>query len=224
MFHVKRLQEDTDLLQQAFEKHNIALTEEQVELIVEYATLLESWNKKVNLVSRKDQDRILSKHILHSLSIAFFYKFTATDKVLDIGTGGGLPSIPLKILFPEASFLLTDSVGKKILAVKDIIEKLKLKKISAVQVRAEEIFKIHKSDFVLARAVAPLAEICVWIEHLLKPNTKLICLKGGKLDKEIAEAKKIRVVKSVLQRPIEFLGEGFEEKFIIEVQFHNIKE
>jgi len=147
------------------------------------------WNSKINLVSRKDAEHLMERHILHSLSIAKVIQFEKGTKILDVGTGGGFPGIPLAIMFPEAQFHLVDSIGKKIKVVKDIAEQLNLNNVSAEQIRAENV-KGH-FDFVVSRAVTRLPEFNNWIKGKIikkgfnKLPNGILYIKGGDVLEEI---------------------------------------
>ena len=173
--------------------------------------LYKDWNSKINVISRKDIDGLYEKHVLHSLSIAAAFQFEPGMDILDIGTGGGFPGIPLAIFFPEVKFLLADSIAKKLKVVDAVAEALQLKNVTTRHVRVEEI-KNRKFDFVVSRAVAPLKELWKWSRPLLKRSHEsgvqsaesinpeiqtlnpalsppgLICLKGGDLANEIHES------------------------------------
>lgn len=150
------------------------------------------WNKRINLVSRLDLDNIYERHILHSLAILRHATISPKARCLDIGTGGGFPGIPLKIALPNISMLLTDSIGKKIRTTGMLAKHTGLRNIEAMQVRAETLAddkRYCKSfDVITARAVAPLVQLVSWVEQLVKPNGQILCLKGGDLAEEIAEA------------------------------------
>ena len=180
------------------------------------------WNEKINVISRKDIDSLYEKHVLHSLAISVLCPFDKGAQVIDIGTGGGFPGIPLAIFFPEAEFLLVDSIGKKIKVVDEVVAAIGLKNVSTVHCRVEEI-KNRKFDFAVSRAVAPLGDLWRWVSPALRPGQKseelpngLICLKGGDLAKEIMEAglKKITQawdIHSIFPEPY------FKEKFVVYV-------
>ncbi|HUR10263.1 MAG TPA: 16S rRNA (guanine(527)-N(7))-methyltransferase RsmG [Flavitalea sp.] len=156
------------------------------------------WNSKINVISRKDMEGLYEKHVLHSLSIAALFNFNAGSEVIDIGTGGGFPGIPLAIFFPEVQFHLVDSIGKKLKVVEAIAADLGLKNITTAHTRVEAISN-RSFDIVVSRAVAPLKDLWNWSRPLLKkikqvnedifthPNG-LICLKGGDLTEEISES------------------------------------
>jgi 16S rRNA (guanine527-N7)-methyltransferase len=192
--------------------------------------LYKDWNSKINVISRKDIDGLYEKHVLHSLSIAAVFPFTAGMQILDIGTGGGFPGIPLAIFFPEVQFHLADSIGKKLKVVQAISEAIGLKNVTTQHTRAEEI-KNRKFDFVVSRAVAPIKDLWRWSQPLLKKKIEqitpadaseneknwmmkpgLICLKGGDLALEIQESNtRPRVL------PIEDIFEeaSFKDKFLL---------
>ncbi|NML37118.1 16S rRNA (guanine(527)-N(7))-methyltransferase RsmG [Chitinophaga sp. G-6-1-13] len=184
--------------------------------------LYEEWNEKINVISRKDIDSLYERHVLHSLSIAAIADFQPGTQILDLGTGGGFPGIPLAIFFPEVQFHLVDSIGKKIKVVQGVAEALGLKNVTSAHSRVEEI-KNRKFDIVVSRAVAPLADLWRWSKPLLKKSTVpgkqfekgLICLKGGDLAQEISES-------GVKPRLIDiydiFPEESFKEKYIVMVK------
>lgn len=187
-------------------------TPEQVKQIVALEPLYKEWNAKINVISRKDIDGLYEKHVLHSLAIAAVFQFKPGMEILDIGTGGGFPGIPLAIVFPEVKFHLADSIAKKLKVVEAIAKALELKNIVSHHTRVEEI-KNKKFDFVVSRAVAPLKDLWKWSRPMLKkrretgvqiresetnselrtqnselPSPGLICLKGGDLTVEIHES------------------------------------
>jgi len=198
------------------------LTEEQLAQFAQLGELYAEWNAKINVISRKDIDNIYEKHILHSLAIAKVMRFEPGADVLDLGTGGGFPGIPLAILFPETKFTLVDGIRKKITVVQGVAEALGLKNVVAKQARAEEM-KDQKFDFIVTRAVASLDKLMVWTQRLFKKDQQhfmpngLIALKGGDLKKEIKTLGKGHYVEKYSVWDF-FEGEFFEEKFVIYVQ------
>jgi 16S rRNA (guanine527-N7)-methyltransferase len=174
------------------------------------------WNEKINVISRKDMDNFYEHHVLHSLSIATQFEFTAGSTIMDLGCGGGFPGVPLAIFFPEVQFHLVDSINKKLKVVNEVSAAIGLKNITTQHGRAEEI-KNRQFDVVISRAVAPLKDLWYWSKPLLKKGSKpngLICLKGGDLSKEIFESNcKPRVweLEKIFEEPF------FKEKFILQV-------
>jgi 16S rRNA (guanine527-N7)-methyltransferase len=177
------------------------VTEKQWNQLETLDPLYREWNEKINVISRKDIDSLYEKHILHSLSIAAAFHFSPGSRIIDIGTGGGFPGVPLAIFFPESEFFLVDSVGKKIKVVDAVKEGAGLTNITTINKRAEDIRDL-KFDCVLSRAVAPLKDLWNWSKPLLNKKKAsfipvndalddphgLICLKGGSLANEIAES------------------------------------
>ena len=166
------------------------ITDEQKQQFEKLEQLYTEWNEKINVISRKDMDGLYEKHILHSLGIAKVMPFADGTKVLDIGTGGGFPGIPLAILFPEVSFTLIDSIGKKIKVVEAVSEGLGLKNVTAVHGRAEKLKE--KFHFVVSRAVTQMPEFLRWLkgkfekEHFNEKHNGVLYLKGGDLAEELA--------------------------------------
>ena len=179
------------------------------------------WNEKINVISRKDIDSLYERHVLHSLSIAAAFEFETGDEIIDLGTGGGFPGIPLAIFFPEVKFHLVDSIAKKLKVVEAVTENISLKNVTTQHSRIEEI-KDRKFDFVVSRAVAPLKDLWKWSKPLLKTQKSisttlspgLICLKGGDLAAEIQESAtrpRLMEIKDI------FAEEFFKDKYILYV-------
>lgn len=166
------------------------ITDEQKQQFEKLEQLYTEWNEKINVISRKDMDGLYEKHILHSLGIAKVMPFADGTKVLDIGTGGGFPGIPLAILFPEVSFTLIDSIGKKIKVVEAVSEGLGLKNVTAVHGRAEKLKE--KFHFMVSRAVTQMPEFLRWLkgkfekEQFNEKHNGVLYLKGGDLAEELA--------------------------------------
>ena len=171
-------------------KYFPVITDEQKQQFEKLEKLYTEWNEKINVISRKDMDGLYEKHILHSLGIAKVMPFADGTKVLDIGTGGGFPGIPLAILFPEVSFTLIDSIGKKIKVVEAVSEGLGLKNVTAVHGRAEKLKE--KFHFVVSRAVTQMPEFLRWLkgkfekEQFNEKHNGVLYLKGGDLAEELA--------------------------------------
>lgn len=169
--------------------HFPAILEEQKQQFKALTLLYQDWNSKINVISRKDMDFFFERHVLHSLGIAKILNFNKRAKILDVGTGGGFPGIPLAILFPETDFVLIDSVGKKIKVVDEVILALGLKNVKAQQLRAEDFRE--KVDFVVSRAVTKMDVFVPWIKNNIRSTHKhsikngILCLKGGDLTQEL---------------------------------------
>ncbi|MFM7014818.1 MAG: 16S rRNA (guanine(527)-N(7))-methyltransferase RsmG [Bacteroidota bacterium] len=199
------------------------LTESQLQLFSQHEILFKEWNEKVNLVSRKDIEHLAIKHILHSLSIAKYIRFDDGARVLDIGTGGGFPGIPLAIFYPNVQFTLVDSIEKKIKVVEDIVQRLKLTNVKVIRARVEDLKQDF--DYVVSRAVAPMPELVQWSKANCKmgqvgslPNGWVV-LKGGDLKEELQPYKKVVEVQSIFKYfPIEF----FETKSIVYIPRQSI--
>jgi len=199
------------------------LNDTQVRQFEQLGPLYKEWNQKINVVSRKDIDHIYTHHILHSLSIAAFVQFLPEANILDLGTGGGFPGVPLAILYPETQFMLVDGTGKKIKVVQEICEEIGLTNVEAKQIRAEEI-KDRKFDFVITRAVAKTEQLWRWTEKLytavqrhVVPNG-LIALKGGDIEAEIKEMPRGTYHDSVSISDL-FEEDYFETKSILYIQW-----
>src|SRR5688572_9280928 len=164
-------------------------TPQQLEQFKALDPLYKEWNQKINVISRKDIDSLYEKHVLHSLSIAAAFEFTPGMEIVDLGTGGGFPGIPLAIYFPQVRFHLVDSIAKKLKVVEAVAEGCGLKNITTQHSRIEDV-KNRKFDYVVSRAVAPLKDLWGWSRPLLKTQQEggLICLKGGDLAAEISES------------------------------------
>lgn len=191
----------------------------QLQQFADLYELYKDWNNKINVISRKDIDSLYLKHILHSLAIASVIEFEPGTQIIDIGTGGGFPGVPLAIFFPEAEFHLVDSIAKKLKVVDNVAAAIGLTNITTQHIRAEEI-KNRQFDFVVSRAVAPIKELWQWGYPLIKKSNKhelpngLICLKGGDLVQEISEsAVRPRMI------PIDeiFQEDFFKEKYLLHI-------
>jgi 16S rRNA (guanine527-N7)-methyltransferase len=194
------------------------LTSTQIDQFGRLQALYVDWNEKINVISRKDVDHLYERHVLHSLAIYKFLPFQPGSKILDIGTGGGFPAIPLAIIQPDVQFIAVDSIGKKIKVVQEVAAALGLKNIVAKHLRAEE--EKEKFDFVVSRAVAELRLLLAWSNgKYLKNNQNalpngLICLKGGDLSLEL---KAINYGKEIYDLTDYFKEEFFETKKLIYV-------
>jgi 16S rRNA (guanine527-N7)-methyltransferase len=191
------------------------LTEVQISQFQQLEALYHDWNSKINVISRKDIDQLYVKHVLHSLAIAKIQKFEPGTYVLDVGTGGGFPGIPLAILFPETRFYLIDVILKKINVVKAVADALELKNVKAEQIRAENVK--GDFDFIVSRAVTNMPDFVSWIKDKIKKQQKhqlkngILYLKGGDLTEELAgfpNAKEYNISEF-------FEGEFFETKKVV---------
>jgi len=167
------------------------ITETQWEKLTEYTALLREWNAKINLVSRKDMDRLETKHLAHCLTITKFLRLMPKARILDVGTGGGLPGIPMAICYPQAKFTLMDSIAKKVMVVEDMASKLGLANVSVRRGRVEELPKKKTYDFVLGRAVTALPVFFGWVRDKVakgsrnSPANGILYLKGGDYREEL---------------------------------------
>lgn len=168
-------------------------SEKQIQQLQHFEELILDWNSKINLISKKDTQNLDVHHILHALSIAKYIQFQPGTKVLDIGTGGGFPGIPLAIAFPEVQFCLVDSIGKKIKVVQEIVEALDLKNVEAIQTRAEELKR--KFNFVVSRGVSSFEKFLPFTKNKYLPTDNnalpngLLYLKGGEVAQELKNLK-----------------------------------
>ncbi len=208
---------------ETIQKYFSDFTDEQTKQFRLLEEIYKDWNEKINVISRKDIDGLYEKHVLHSLSIAAAFEFADGANIMDLGTGGGFPGIPLAIFFPQVKFHLVDSIAKKLKVVEAVATGLYLKNVTIQHTRAEEI-KNRKFDFVVSRAVAPLKDLWKWSRPLLKsagvpandPNLMnkpgLICLKGGDLSLEIQES---GIRPRIMEIADIFPEEFFKEKFLL---------
>lgn len=203
------------------EQYFADFSEKQLEQFRKLKDLYTHWNAQINVISRKDIDSLYVKHVLHSLTIATTFEFSEGQKILDIGTGGGFPGIPLAIFFPEATFLLADSIKKKLTVVEEVVKELKLTNVKTHWGRVEDIHEKNSFNFAVSRAVAPLGDLWRWAKPLIKKGNSgefdngLICLKGGDLHQEISESG----CKPMLWNVHDFFPEeAFQEKFMLYVR------
>ena len=196
-------------------------TGKQIEQFAALKNLYEEWNQKINVISRKDVDNFYLHHVLHSLSIATQFDFPAGFEIMDLGSGGGFPGIPLAILLPNVHFHLVDSINKKLKVVEVVIAATDIKNITVQHARAEDI-RDRKFDVIMSRAVASLKDLGYWSKPLLKKKpvdqpkkiAGLICLKGGDLNKEIADSgyrPRIWEIEKIFEE------DYFKEKYILHV-------
>jgi len=203
-------------------KYFADFTPTQLDQFAALKELYAEWNEKINVISRKDMENFYEHHVLHSLAIATQFDLPDGYEIIDIGTGGGFPGIPLAIFFPGARFHLVDSINKKLKVVNEVATAIGLSNVTTQHTRAEDI-KDKKFDLVVSRAVAPLKDLWYWSNPLLKKKpidqpkklTGLICLKGGDLSKEISESG-LRPKAWEIEKIFE--EEFFKEKYILYVQ------
>ena len=204
-------------------KYFDGLSTVQLQQLAALKDLYTEWNTRINVISRKDMDNFYEHHVLHSLSIAAFFALPKGYEVMDLGCGGGFPGIPLAIFFPEAAFLMVDSINKKLTVVSSIAAAIGLENITLQHSRAEDINN-RKFNLVISRAVAPLKDLWLWSKPLLKkgvpqrdsqdPPSGLICLKGGDLAQEIAESN-CKPMRWEIDRI--FQEEYFREKYLLNI-------
>ncbi len=196
-------------------KYFPTLTTKQRQQFEMLEPLYKDWNSKINVISRKDIDELYVRHILHSLGIAKVQGFRDGSAILDVGTGGGFPGIPLAILYPEVEFLLIDAIAKKIKVVQQVCEVLELKNVTAVQQRAEKVK--GEFDFIVSRAVTSMPDFVKWVRNRGKKQSKhqlkngILYLKGGDLTEELALYKTAKV----FDLPDYFSEEFFETKKVV---------
>jgi 16S rRNA (guanine527-N7)-methyltransferase len=196
------------------------LSSKQIEQFSKLQELYVHWNEQINVISRKDTDNFYERHVLHSLGIAKVIQFKKGTKIMDVGTGGGFPGIPLAILFPDCDFLLVDSIGKKIKVVNEVAHELGLKNVTGIHERAEKVDGTF--DFVVSRAVTQMPEFITWVKNKVSKTSKnslpngILYLKGGDLSEEMKTVKqwsKEYKLKDFLE------GEFFETKKVVYVKF-----
>jgi len=208
--------------QRIIEKYFPNLTYNQKGQFQQLKPLYDKWNSQINVISRKDINQLYERHVLHSLSIAKFIAFEPGTKLMDLGCGGGFPGIPLAILFPEVSFIMIDSVGKKIKVVQEIADTTGLKNIQTHHMRAEKVK--DSFDFIITRAVAPMMDLVKWTrkkyikEQRHSIENGIIALKGGDLGKELASWGNIM---SLVHLSDYFEEDFFKTKKIIHVPVRN---
>lgn len=184
------------------------LTKTQEEKFTDLKSIYLKWNAQINVISRKDIDELYIKHVLHSLGIAKVQSFKSGAKILDIGTGGGFPGIPLAIMFPETNFYLVDSIGKKIKVVNEVVNELKLTNVKSAHIRAEKVDE--KFDFIVSRAVTNMNDFVKWTRNKVDKKSKhklkngILYLKGGDLKQELKNFPKASLFS---------LSDFFEEDF-----------
>ena len=187
----------------------------QVDRFKQLKTIYEEWNEKINVISRKDVDNFYERHVIHSLGIAKVTDFKDRTRVLDVGTGGGFPGIPLAILFPNVQFHLVDSIGKKILVVQEVVSALKLENVTFQHARAEKVK--GKFDFVISRAVTRMEKFVPWVRDKINTHHKnswpngILYLKGGDLAEEMAPFPEHHIFELSKYFP----GEFFETKKVV---------
>ena len=212
-------------------QNDLTLNGYQTALLEKYRELLLSWNSRINLLSRKDEGNFYPNHALNCISFLFTWKLKSDALILDLGTGGGLPGIPLKIIYPNLHLVLLDSIVKKTVALLDMVNQMQLENVEILMGRAEELRKLHelrgKFDYVISRAAGKLDEVIKWSRDFLKPDIhsqqggtempellgnkmipagNLIVLKGGAVDNELKLARRIKFVESLEVKNIVFHG------------------
>ena len=196
------------------------LSSKQIEQFSKLQELYVHWNEQINVISRKDTENFYERHVLHSLGIAKVIQFKKDTKIMDVGTGGGFPGIPLAILFPDCDFLLVDSIGKKIKVVNEVAHELGLKNVTGIHERAEKVAGTF--DFVVSRAVTQMPEFITWVKNKVSKTSKnslpngILYLKGGDLSEEM---KTVKQWSKEYKLKDFFEGEFFETKKVVYVKF-----
>lgn len=191
------------------------ITDNQIDKYNKLEEIYKEWNAKINVISRKDIDELYVRHVLHSLAIAKVQPFKSEAKVLDVGTGGGFPGIPLAILFPETNFYLIDAIGKKINVVNEVVKALDLKNVKAEHVRAEKVKE--KFDFIVSRAVTNMPDFVKWVrnkiakEQMHELKNGILYLKGGDLTEELS----VYTNAEIYDIPNYFKEDFFETKKVV---------
>lgn len=191
------------------------ITDAQLKQFAQLEELYKEWNAQINVISRKDIDSFNERHLLHSLAIAKVVEFKAGARILDVGTGGGFPGIPLAILFPETEFVLVDSIGKKIKVVQAVADALGLTNVQAIHGRAESVEPSF--DFVVSRAVTQMPKFVQWVKGMFKSKSEhnltngILYLKGGDLSEELKDYEKVQMFPLKEWFPQEF----FDTKFVV---------
>jgi 16S rRNA (guanine527-N7)-methyltransferase len=212
------------------EKYFSGLEPKQLEQFTALEALYTDWNAKINVISRKDIESLYLKHVLHSLALAAIFEFKAGMQIMDIGAGGGFPSVPLAIMYPEVEFLAVDSIRKKLSVIDAVSEATGIDNLHTLHSRAEDL-RNRKFDAVVSRAVAPLKDLVLWTHKLIRNSSEvkkafmtpgtdeqvlcgLICLKGGDLAQEISESGKRP---RILEIQSLFKEEYFHEKYVLQI-------
>jgi 16S rRNA (guanine527-N7)-methyltransferase len=197
-------------------KEHFSLTPLQIERFTQLGELYRDWNAKINVISRKDIDNLYPHHIIHSLAIAKVLKFQTGTTLLDVGTGGGFPGIPLAILFPKCQFTLVDSIGKKVLVASEVAKSLGLENVRCIKERVEE--EKEQYDFVISRAVMPMGDLVKLVrknvsrKHQNAMPNGLMVLKGGNLQSEIQPYQKYVEITDISQM---YSGDWYKEKYVV---------